>query len=325
MLLRTIVFLSCACMALSCAKTPETPQGAIKINSKWIKASEIEEVAAMLRQQMLQMAPQEGLMGGVSDDIRKKTAKQLIAQELVLQEAERRKLVCSDSLIDSLVGIYKTRFGGDSMFTSLLVRNGQTIEVFRSQLREGFLLDSIMKILLGTIDTVSEAECKKFYTDNPDKFKDIGKIRARHILLSFGKDTSAAALGKLRTKAEMILGEARNGKDFAKLAKRYSNDPNSKNGGDIGWFKRGDLMPELENPLFAQKVGGITEIIVSKMGYHILQKSDQADSAAIPYDNISWKIRKNIEMAKEQDRMEQVVDSMIAKANIVYADTTYKP
>jgi parvulin-like peptidyl-prolyl isomerase len=321
---RFFLLLICGLLLATCSKSPQPGRGAIKVNGTWIQASEIEQTAEMLRQQLMQYSPQEGLLD-LSDDLRKKTAKQLIAQRIFLQEAQKNNIVCSDSIVDSLASIYKKQFGGDSVFAQLLQKNGQTEAQFRSQLSESFVVDSMMKKLMGKPDTLTEEETRKFYADNPAVFKEGGKIRARHILMTFGKDTSAAAKAELRKTAESVLAQARSGKNFAALAKKFSKDPNAKTGGDIGWFKRGDLMPELETPLFALKLGEVTDIIQSGIGFHILQKSEQADSAVVAYDQVSWKIRQSLTMQKERQRMEKLMDSLMAKANIIYADTVYKP
>jgi parvulin-like peptidyl-prolyl isomerase len=312
-------------VALGCSKTPQAPVGsAIKVNGTWIKTADIERTAEMLRQQLMRFAPQEG-MAGVSDDIRKKTAKQLVAQQLILEEAVKRKLTCGQALVDSVVLLYTKQMGGDSAFAQLLARSGQSEADFRTQISQGYVIDTVMKILMGKLDTVSETDCKQFYDKNPGQFMEQGKVRARHILIALGKDTSTAARARLQQKAAGVLAEARGGKDFAALARKYSADPTAKDGGDIGWFKRGDLQPALEEPLFSLKVGDVTDIIASQIGFHILQKTEVQDSTQIPYDKIAWKISKKLEIEKEQVRMEQVVDSLIAKADVVYADTTYKP
>lgn len=85
------------------------------------------------------------------------------------------------------------------------------------------------------------------------------RVRASHILVPTEKD------------AEKILAELKKGKDFAELAKKYSKCPSSKNGGDLGFFGRGQMIKEFENAAFSLNSGEISKPVKTKFGYHIIK------------------------------------------------------
>lgn len=307
-----------------CQKTNFPPDGAVRVNGEWIKKQEIEKTAEVFRQEMLRVSAGDEI-SGISDNLRKKTAKQLIAQELFLQEAKKRGISCEGERCDSLIDRFKRQFGSDSVFQMLLLESGQTEEKFSQQIREGYMVDSIVKIFVKDIKDATTDECRKYYDENTKKFEENGKIKASQIFLGFGSDTSEQIKKTLTAKMEPIYREAKSGKDFAALARKYSKGPNAKNGGDIGWFKRGDLMPELEDPLFTLKKGEISPIIESKIGMHILKKTDEMSGGIRPFDKAEWLIRDMLTDKKKKREVERVVDSIMATSEIVYADTTYKP
>jgi len=100
----------------------------------------------------------------------------------------------------------------------------------------------------------------------------------RHILIKTDvKDAEATA--QARKKAESIREEAQKGKDFAQLAKQYSEDPGTKDkGGDLGFISRGQVVPEFEEAIFALKAGGISPIIQTPYGLHIAKVEENPGS-----------------------------------------------
>ncbi len=124
---------------------------------------------------------------------------------------------------------------------------------------------------------VKESEIKKYYKDEV-----VGDIRCSHILISIGDDEAAAL-----TKAKNLIKELKASKDvptlFAKLAKENSEDTGSAtNGGDLGWFNKGDMYEEFENAAYALKKGSFTTTPVkTTVGYHIILKTDTKAKASL--------------------------------------------
>lgn len=123
---------------------------------------------------------------------------------------------------------------------------------------------------------VKQEEIEEFYNINRDtRFSQPKAVRLRHIFFPLPPGGDLAKQGeKLRLKAEGVLREAREGKDFAQLAKEHSDDPSAAQGGDAGFFTRGKLLPPLETAAFALKKGEISKVVESSLGFHIL-KADE--------------------------------------------------
>lgn len=88
------------------------------------------------------------------------------------------------------------------------------------------------------------------------------EVKASHILV------------KKRSEAEKILEELKKGANFAELAKKYSECPSRKRGGDLGWFGKGKMVPEFEKAAFSLKKGDLSDIVKTQFGYHVIKVTD---------------------------------------------------
>ena len=130
---------------------------------------------------------------------------------------------------------------------------------------------------------VTDKEIEEYYND-----KVIGDIKASHILIKANYDDNATedekneAFEEALTKANEVIAKLNNGEDFAELAKEYSEDGSKDDGGDLGWFNRGDMVEEFEEAAIALEKGKYTtEPVKSQYGYHIILKTDQKDKPTL--------------------------------------------
>lgn len=177
-------------------------------------------------------------------------------------------------------------------------------------------------------DTLTEKEMKKYYDE-----KIFGDIEAKHILVSSETDDDAtdeekeAKEKEAKAKAEEIIEKLKNGEDFSKLAKEYSDDEGSKeNGGDLGYFNTGDMVEEFETAAYNLDVNAYTtEPVKTTYGYHIIMKTGQKDKPSYKKSKDTIK-EKLVEEKKEEDSTISV-KAMVAlrkKYNIKIKDKTVK-
>ncbi len=148
---------------------------------------------------------------------------------------------------------------------------------------------------------VAPKEIETYYQNNQDKFGTPRQVKVRHILVKAEvKDAEAAAAA--RKKAESIREQALKGKDFAALAKEYSDDPGTKNaGGEIGFIQRGQVVPEFEQAAFALKAGGISDVIQTPYGFHILKVDEIQEAKLQPLDKVKSEVETLIRTRKAKE------------------------
>jgi len=135
---------------------------------------------------------------------------------------------------------------------------------------------------LATQVVPTDADLRKLYDDNRANYVVEERRRARHIVIPVEGDDDAAALKQ----AESVLAEARAGRDFAELAKKYSKDTSAAEGGDIGFVQRADFAGPVGDTLFSMKVGDVTGPVKSQFGYHILKLEEIEAGEAKPFEQV---------------------------------------
>jgi peptidyl-prolyl cis-trans isomerase SurA len=123
------------------------------------------------------------------------------------------------------------------------------------------------------------------------------------------------------TTALMVLAEAKSEKDFAELAKSYSEDPAArKDGGALGNFKKGDMMPELEAAVMKMKPGEISELVYTPSGFHIIKLEERTTGKMKPFESVKAEIEDTIYRKKSEERFNQWAKELRAKASIEMKD-----
>jgi peptidyl-prolyl cis-trans isomerase D len=118
---------------------------------------------------------------------------------------------------------------------------------------------------------ITDADIQDYYDIHTDQYEKPEEIRARHILFRLDPNASEQEKVKVREKAQQVLAKAKSGTDFAELAKQYSEDSTASNGGDLGFFKRGQMVPSFEKAAFSLEPGQISDLVESPFGIHIIK------------------------------------------------------
>jgi peptidyl-prolyl cis-trans isomerase D len=151
---------------------------------------------------------------------------------------------------------------------------------------------------------VPVTEAQRFYNNNINLYQTPEQIRASHILLNLaGKDEAA-----VRTQAESILQQVKAGGDFAELAKKFSEDPGSRDkGGDLDYFSRGRMVPDFETAAFALQPGQVSDLVRTQFGIHIIKLVDKRPAVTRAFEEV----RPQIE---EQLRAQRAGEQLTARA-----------
>ncbi|NCO58055.1 MAG: hypothetical protein COW73_11685 [Nitrospirae bacterium CG18_big_fil_WC_8_21_14_2_50_70_55] len=146
--------------------------------------------------------------------------------------------------------------------------------------------------------TPSDGELHEAYETHLDRYEVPEGVRARHILLRVAQDADPAKVKEVENKAIELLAKAQEGGDFAALAKQYSEDSTAAQGGDLGEFHRGQMVPAFEEAAFAAQAGEIVGPVQTAFGFHLIQIESHTEGGLRPLEEVREAVRA--ELVKEQ-------------------------
>jgi peptidyl-prolyl cis-trans isomerase D len=168
--------------------------------------------------------------------------------------------------------------------------------------------------------TVADAAIEAYYFRNRSLYENPERVHASHILfMTQGKPE--AEVPAIKAKAEEVLKRAKEGADFAALAKQYSEDPGSAaNGGDLNWVTRGQMVPEFEQAAFAQQPGTISDLIKTEFGFHIIKVLEKEPERLKPLAEVRDDIRNAVIQEERESERLRLVDQVVDAAHAAGKD-----
>ena len=163
---------------------------------------------------------------------------------------------------------------------------------------------------------ISERKIAKYYHDNQKEFWESSQVRVKHILLLFEKDASEKIRKKKNKQVKKILSELKEGKDFAEAAKEYSEDVSASLGGDVGFVKKGQMVPEFEKAVYRLKEGEISGVVETEYGYHIIKAEEIQKGRTIPFKDVKNKIKKILSASKQKSAYKAWINELRESAFI---------
>ena len=219
------------------------------------------------------------------EEFRKQVLQQLIAKELVYGDAVK-------------TGVLKSKeFKSEYKKVQTRVKKELAIQVWQKQ-----QLDKVK---------ISAKELKKYYDKNQEEFNEKESVHARHILVKT-EDEAKKIIAKLKS----LKGSALKTK-FIELAKAKSTGPSASKGGDLGFFSKGQMVPEFNSKVFSMKVGTITpKAVKTQFGYHVIYLEEKRSASVRTFTEVKSFIEQRLKMEKFKDVMKKTMQNLQKKATI---------
>ena len=238
------------------------------------------------------------------DDLYKELKSQYgnqVVQNMVYKKLLQSKYTVTKKDIDNKISEVEASLGGAAQLQQALAQQGMTMTQFRDNVETQLLL---FKAQTKGVK-VTDKELQDYFNKNKSQYV---QVKARHILVD------------KKSTADSIEKQLKSGTDFATLAKKYSTDTGSKDqGGELGWVKKGQMVPEFETALFKLKKGEISQPVKSQYGYHIIQAEDVKDSLA----DFKSQIKDAVLQSKAKNQ-QLVINDLIKNGNIKVNDSQFK-
>ena len=279
-----------------------TQDAVAKVNDTLIKTAEFEKNLALAKKGYEAMYGEEiwtkdaGEGKTFLEVVKAQILDKMISDEVKYQEAVKKGIKAEESEISDQLEQFKQNIEKDDEIKKFMEENGIDDEFLNVQIEKELM---VMKLEQDFKDNfnVEDSSAKEFYEKNKESYRN-NQVKASHILIKTVDGSlnplPEEEIAKKKEIAQDVLQKAKGGADFAELAKEYSEDEGSApNGGDLGYFKKGVMVPEFENAAFGLEKGQISELVQSQFGYHIIKVYDKIDETP-EFDEVKESIVEQI-------------------------------
>jgi peptidyl-prolyl cis-trans isomerase C len=249
---------------------------------------------------------------------RREAIDQLVDDELLWQEAVRLGLVAGPAQVEAAVAEGRARYPAPGEFARRLERAGLTEETYPAWARRQASIQNLLAGRLGAV-AVTDAEVHAHYLEHPESYTTPLELRMRHVLRQSDAGAPPDERARARAEAEEVRKLAVAGRDLGALARERSQDPTAAAGGDLGWVARGTMVPEFEAAAFALPDGGISGVVETVFGFHVVQVQARRGGEPVPEARVQGEIREGLLARKRTDAVQDLLGDLRAKAKIQYA------
>jgi peptidyl-prolyl cis-trans isomerase SurA len=255
---------------------------------------------------------------------------QFITDKLLEAEVREGGINISDEDVNRYIEQVKqsNRLSDDDLKTALS-REGQTLATYRVSVKTEMEKAEIIDRQVRRKVSITDEDVERYYKQNPSKFRGDERAHIRHILLSLAETAPAEQVQAVLVRANDLYKQIAEGADFAALAREYSEGAGRAEGGDIGWFKRGSLLPGLEEIAFDKlAVGRVSQPFRTTMGYHIVKLDARESGTLLPLSTVAPRIKEELLNKALEERFAKWVKADLRRKHRVdmkVAGVVFKP
>jgi peptidyl-prolyl cis-trans isomerase C len=270
----------------------------IQVNDQKISMAEFQAAFEKSLQKDL------NLSGIEREELQRSFLVQLIDRELIHGEARQLSITLTEADVETALQGYRQDYPGDS-FEVMLQERGLTLLSWREELKESLIMEKLLDQAVYSRVSVTDDEVTAYFKANRGQFDRPAQVRARQIVVAE------------EAEGQKALGLLRQGQPFAEVAVKYSLSPDSQQGGDLGFFARGEMPLEFDEIVFDLPVNRLSDLVKSEYGYHIFLVEEKRKAARLSKKEVTEEIRSILESRKKEEVYLGWLQDMRARAVIV--------
>lgn len=286
------------CLLPACREHGEIPSSVLlQVNERITTLDQFQSDFAR------ELAAEGNLSESQIEELKRSFLAQKIDRELILGEADRAAIGIPRQLLETAVAENLAEYpAGD--FERMLKNQGLTMEKWRLRMQDNLRIEKAVRSLAYARVTVKEEEIAEYFRDHRAEFDRPDQVRARQIALHSEEE------------GQRVLGLLRQGMPFAEAAQRFSQSPDSEQGGDLGFFGRGEMPVEFDQVVFTLPVGRISELVRSEYGYHIFLVEERRAASRLTLPEVHEEIAAGLREVKEEQAYQEWLQALREQAAI---------
>ena len=224
------------------------------------------------------------------------TLRILIEKKLQLQAARKRGITVGQEELQQVLDEIKHKQGinTDVAFQQFLAKENLSLPDYTREIKDQLTILKLINREIRSGVVLNEEEIDAYYRAHPEQFKLPERIRLSQILLSVSKEAQEQEIQKLEERARQLHNQLLDGADFNMMARKYSEGSEVKQGGDLGYFKKGELMKEIDKVVFSLQVDEISDVVRTPLGFHIFKLMEKKTTETLSYQEVKNQIEERL-------------------------------
>lgn len=282
------------------------------VNGVAIQAEDYtRELNAALGRLQRQLPPEQ--LAQMQPRIREQVIEQLIARQLLIQEANRIQLQTTPEEIEEARARLESSLPPGISLEQILAQRNVSEEQFKREFGDEVRITKLIENATSNQLQVADEEVTAFYEQNLERFKQPETATARHILIAVQDETDKETK---RAEAESVRTRLVGGEDFATVAREVTDDPGSRETGGLYTFPRGQMVPAFEEASFTQAIDEIGPLVETQFGYHIIKVEKREPARDVPLDEVRSNVVAFLRSRKAPEVVQGYLETLRTNAQI---------
>ena len=285
------------------------------VNQEMITLSEVEKRIPLLKEEIAtedRLEKQERMRA-----LYRQVLEKLIEEKLIDQEAKKSGVKISSKEVEATMEEVKRRNAATQEdLEKALAVEGLTLETYKKQIEKGLQRQKLINWSVKVEGKAGEKELREFYQKNIGRYRVNETYRPGQILFVIPKGATPEEIREIRKKCQKVLERIKKGEDFGEMALLYSEDTSNRDHGDLGYFRRGELLPVFEREALRLKVGEVSGIIRTDFGFHIIKLLDRKGTAPLPFEEVMERVKADYYDGETEKAFKQYLSTLREKAVI---------
>jgi peptidyl-prolyl cis-trans isomerase SurA len=292
----------------------------------------VDRVVAVVNQEIITLSEVEKLTGPLQQEIRtedrwekrervrevcRSVLEKMIEEKLIDQEVKRAGVkIPSKDVEGALEEIKRKNSATQEDLERALIKDGLTLEAFKKDIEKKLLRMKLISWAIKTESKAEEKELRDFYQRNIDRYRRNESYRPGHILFIVPKEATPEEIREIRRQCQKVLEKIKGGEDFGEMALLYSQDATAKDRGELGYFRKGELLPAFEKEALRLRIGEVSGIIRTEYGFHLIKLLDRKGGDAPPFEEIKEKVHADYLEREKENAIQQFLSTLKEKSVI---------
>ncbi len=250
--------------------------------------------------------------------LQRKILDRMIGEQLIYRESQKLTIDNVDQRVGQELKALQMKYGVGERFEKYLTSKKLAMKDLEETLRAKVYVAEYLKRQGVLEPAIPESRIRETYENHPENYVKTERVKVSHILIAVNGHAGPEEKQQARQKAESIRQEILAGKDFAELAKKYSECNTASGGGSLGYIKKNYMPTEFDQAAFAMEKNAVSEVVETVFGFHIIKVFDKKSAGVASYEEVREFVKKFLQQKESEKKLAALIAELKGKAKIEF-------